>query len=169
MEPLKLIQTTHSAHETLELGERLGRLLKGGETICLMGELGTGKTCLVQGIVKGMGIHSETATSPTFTLHHQYRGRISLHHLDLYRLQQPDELETLGLLDLMEDPESVLVIEWAEKAAGLLPKSRLEIQIRWQKENSRVFEIHAVGEHYRDLIKELQATAPHSDHRSLQI
>lgn len=167
MDPLKLIQTTHSAHETLELGERLGRLLKGGETICLVGELGTGKTCLVQGIVKGLGIASETATSPTFTLHHKYRGRISLHHLDLYRLQQPDELETLGLLDLMEDPESVMVIEWAEKAAGLLPKDRLEIQIRWQDENSREFEIHAMGEGYSDLLKELQIAVLNSRRQSL--
>ena len=149
-----LTHTTHSAHETHALGERLGRLLQGGEVICLEGELGTGKTCLVQGIAEGMEIASHCISSPTFTLHHEYHGRISLHHLDLYRIEQPEEIEKLGLLELLDDEKGVVVIEWAEKVQKLLPEEQLAIQIWWENENTRRFELHAVGQHYCDLLKQ---------------
>jgi len=149
-----LTHTTHSAHETHELGERLGRLLQGGEVICLEGELGTGKTCLVQGIAEGMEIDSHCISSPTFTLHHEYHGRISLHHLDLYRIEHSEEIEKLGLLELLDDEKGVVVIEWAEKVQKLLPEEQLAIRIGWEDENTRRFELHAVGQHYCDLLKQ---------------
>jgi len=152
-----LTHTTHSIPETLALGEKLGRLLKGGELICLEGELGTGKTCLVQGIAMGMGIASGTVSSPTFTLHHEYQGRISLHHLDLYRIERPEEMEKLGLLDLLDDYQGVVIIEWAEKVRGFLPDDRLSIHIRWEDENSRRFEMDAVGPHYCNLLKQIES------------
>jgi tRNA threonylcarbamoyladenosine biosynthesis protein TsaE len=153
-----LTHTAHSVPETLALGEKLGRLLKGGELICLEGELGTGKTCLVQGIAIGMGIASGTVSSPTFTLHHEYRGRISLHHLDLYRIGQPDETEKLGLLDLLDDPQGVVIIEWAEKARKSLPHDLLRIHIRWEDENSRRLEMDAVGPHYCSLLNQIESS-----------
>ncbi|MGH7274255.1 MAG: tRNA (adenosine(37)-N6)-threonylcarbamoyltransferase complex ATPase subunit type 1 TsaE [Nitrospiria bacterium] len=150
-----LTRTTHSAHETHEMGEKLGRLLQGGEVICLEGELGTGKTCLVQGIAEGLAVASHFISSPTFTLHHEYHGRIPLHHLDLYRIEQPEEIEKLGLLELL-DEEGVVVIEWAEKVQELLPEERLAIRIWWEDENIRRFELHAVGQHYCDLLKHFE-------------
>jgi tRNA threonylcarbamoyladenosine biosynthesis protein TsaE len=151
-----LTHTTHSVPETLALGEKLGRLLKGGELICLEGELGTGKTCLVQGIAMGMGIVSAFVSSPTFTLHHEYQGRISLHHLDLYRIERPEEVEKLGLLDLLDDPQGVVIIEWGEKGRGFLPNDHLRIRIRWKDENTRQFEIDAVGPYYCSLLKQIE-------------
>ena len=151
-----LTYTTHSARETHTLGEKLGRLLQGGEVICLEGELGTGKTCLVQGIAEGMDVASQFVSSPTFTLHHEYHGRISLHHLDFYRIEQPEEIEKLGLLELLDDEKGVVVIEWAEKVQQSLPKEQLAIRIWWEDENTRRFELHAVGQHYCDLLKQFE-------------
>lgn len=152
-----LIHTTRSAHETLALGEKLGCLLKGGELLCLEGELGTGKTCLVQGIAKGMGFTSDRVNSPTFTLHHEYQGRILLHHLDLYRIEQPEEIEKLGLLDLLDNPQGVGVIEWAEKGKGILPTERLGIRIQWEDENTRRFEMDAMGQRHCDLLRQFES------------
>jgi tRNA threonylcarbamoyladenosine biosynthesis protein TsaE len=152
-----LTHTTHSISETLAFGEKLGRLLKGGELICLEGELGTGKTCLVQGIAMGMGIVSGAVSSPTFTLHHEYQGKISLHHLDLYRIEQPEEIERLGLLDLLDDHGGVVIIEWADKAREFIPDNLLKIRIRWEGENSRRFEMQAIGLHHRSLLKQIES------------
>lgn len=152
-----LTHTTRSAQETLALGGKLGCLLQGGEVICLEGELGTGKTCLVKGVATGMDIASEAVSSPTFTLHHEYHGRISLHHLDLYRIERPDEIEKLGLLEVLEDEKGVVVIEWAEKVRELLPAERLSIRIWWGKEeNTRWFEFYAVGQRYCDLLQQIK-------------
>jgi tRNA threonylcarbamoyladenosine biosynthesis protein TsaE len=152
---------TRSVRETLTLAETLGRLLKGGELICLQGELGTGKTCLVQGIAKGMGIHREIVTSPTFTLHHEYSGKLQLHHLDFYRLDQPEEIERLGLLDLLDHPQSVVIVEWADRDGGLLPKERLQVRIDWEAETVRRFELYAVGSHYCNLLREFESRIQH--------
>ncbi|MCI0526863.1 MAG: tRNA (adenosine(37)-N6)-threonylcarbamoyltransferase complex ATPase subunit type 1 TsaE [Nitrospira sp.] len=151
-----LTHTTRSIHETQAFGEKLGRLLNGGELICLEGELGTGKTSLVQGIAMGMGIASGHVNSPTFTLHHEHQGRISLHHLDLYRIEQPEELEKLGLLDLLDDHQGVVIIEWADRSRGFLPNDRLRIRIQWEDENIRRFELDAVGPHYCNLLSQIE-------------
>jgi tRNA threonylcarbamoyladenosine biosynthesis protein TsaE len=151
-----LTHTTRSSHETLALGEKLGQLLKGGELICLEGSLGTGKTYLVQGIARGMGIDPVRVSSPTFTIHHEYPGRLTLHHLDLYRIDQPEEIEKLGLLELLDDKKGVVAIEWSEKDGGLFPMERLKIRILWEDENSRRFELQAVGPYYAELLKRLE-------------
>jgi tRNA threonylcarbamoyladenosine biosynthesis protein TsaE len=152
-----LTLTTRSSHETLALGEKLGQLLKGGELICLEGALGTGKTCLVQGIAKGMGIDPGRVSSPTFTIHHEYPGRLTLHHLDLYRIDQPAEIETLGLLETLDDKNGVVVIEWSEKDGGLFPEERLKIRIDREDENNRRFELQAIGPYYIGLLKWIEA------------
>ena len=104
-----------------------------------------------------MGIHSIRVSSPTFTLHHEYPGQLTLHHLDLYRIDQPEEIEKLGLLELLGEKTGVVVIEWSEKAGGILPKESLRIRILWQDENIRRFEFQAFGLFYEELLKRFEA------------
>jgi tRNA threonylcarbamoyladenosine biosynthesis protein TsaE len=118
---------TASAEETEAAGERLGRRLQPGAVVALTGELGAGKTCFVQGLVRGLGA-SVRATSPTFVLVNQYRGRVLVHHVDAYRTDSMTELMDLGLLDLMGG-DDVTVIEWADKLEPLLPPDAIRVHI----------------------------------------
>ncbi len=150
-----LTLTTHSPHETEVLGENLGQLLKGGEVIGLMGDMGCGKTCFIKGLAKGVGADPKEVSSPTFTLQHSYSGKFCLHHWDLYRLQQVEEAEELDILDQFDDPNASVVIEWAEKAKELLPKQHLSINIQYVDEHTRYFELRGKGKHYQGLLNQL--------------
>jgi tRNA threonylcarbamoyladenosine biosynthesis protein TsaE len=118
---------TASADETEAAGERLGRRLQPGAVVALTGELGAGKTCFVQGLVRGLGAPVR-ATSPTFVLVNQYRGRVLVHHVDAYRTDSMTELMDLGLLDLMGG-DDVTLIEWADKLEPLLPPDAIRVHI----------------------------------------
>jgi tRNA threonylcarbamoyladenosine biosynthesis protein TsaE len=118
---------TASADETEAAGERLGRSLQPGAVVALTGELGAGKTCFVQGLVRGLGAPVR-ATSPTFVLVNQYRGRVLVHHVDAYRTDSMTELMDLGLLDLMGG-DDVTLIEWADKLEPLLPPDAIRVHI----------------------------------------
>ncbi|MCK5680585.1 tRNA (adenosine(37)-N6)-threonylcarbamoyltransferase complex ATPase subunit type 1 TsaE [bacterium] len=121
---------TSSFTETLDFGEKLGATFQDElYVVTLQGDLGAGKTLLTKGIAKGLGVPDwYYLNSPTFTLINEYRGRLPLYHLDLYRLGDRDELFELGFNDYLAEP-GVLVIEWPEKAEGLLPLTNL-INIR---------------------------------------
>ena len=119
--------TTSTPEATEALGEALGRAVSGGELIGLTGELGAGKTCFVQGLVRGLGA-TVRATSPTFVLVNQYKGRVAVHHVDAYRTDSMTELMDLGLLDLMGG-DGVTVIEWADKLIPLLPPDAIHVHI----------------------------------------
>jgi len=122
--------TTHSAEETIALGRRLAAMLAPPKLVLLRGELGAGKTTLVKGIAEGF--HAATAdnvTSPTFTLVHEYRGpEVNVYHIDLYRVDTPRQLETLGLDDLIAE-NSVLLIEWGDKFPRLQRDQNAEITL----------------------------------------
>ena len=106
--------TTQSETETGEVGRKLASTLEPGAVVLLVGDLGAGKTALVRGLAEGLGVPPEEVSSPTFTLMQEYRGgRVPLIHVDLYRLNDPREIDDLGLEEL--GMESVLAIEWAEK------------------------------------------------------
>jgi tRNA threonylcarbamoyladenosine biosynthesis protein TsaE len=112
-----VVVTTSSARETELLGARCGVLLRGGDRVLLHGELGGGKTQFVRGLVEGLG-HDDPreVSSPTFAICHRYEGgRLPLDHLDLYRLEMGPALERQGVLDPLDDPDAVTVIEWAER------------------------------------------------------
>ena len=113
--------------ETAALGEALGRTLGPGDVVALYGELGSGKTCLVQGLVRGLGVTSP-ATSPTFVLVNEYRGRLPVHHVDAYRTGSLTELMDLGLLDLMGG-DGVTLLEWADRAEPLLPPRTIHVRL----------------------------------------
>lgn len=119
---------TASAEATHALGKLLGELCTGGETLALVGPLGAGKTCLVRGLAVGLGAPGEAVTSPTFVLIHEYAGRVPLYHVDLYRLDERDALNGLGLEEYV-DSAGVTVIEWADRAPAVLPGDHLRITI----------------------------------------
>ncbi len=114
--------------ETRDVGERLGRALKSGDIILLSGDLGTGKTCLAQGIGRGLAC-SAPVNSPSFVLMNEYQGRELMFHVDLYRIEDVEELDDLGLWDYAE--RGVLVIEWPERGAELLPGDGLVVELRY--------------------------------------
>lgn len=123
---IDFVRTTHGDHQTVLLGEHLGRMLTAGDVVALDGPLGAGKTTFARGIAAGMGIEPAAVHSPTFVVVNEYgapAGRPDLIHVDAYRLGGADELETLGWDQLMEGgrPRGVLVVEWAERLAGALP------------------------------------------------
>jgi tRNA threonylcarbamoyladenosine biosynthesis protein TsaE len=136
--------TTHSAEETIAFGRTLTELLAPPKLVLLRGDLGAGKTTLVKGIAAAFDAAAEEdVTSPTFTLVHEYRGpRANLYHIDLYRIDTPRELETLGLDDLRSD-NSILLIEWGEKFPRLVRDRDVEIVLEREGENERRLTIRA--------------------------
>lgn len=125
--PTETPLVTTSAAETEALAERLGRTLEARDVVALTGELGAGKTCFVQGLVRGLGVVVH-ATSPTFVLINEYGGRLPVRHLDAYRTTSLTELMELGLPELFDD-DGVTVIEWAEKLGPLVPARAIHVHI----------------------------------------
>jgi tRNA threonylcarbamoyladenosine biosynthesis protein TsaE len=130
--------TTKSAEETIAFGRTLAELLAPPKLVLLRGDLGAGKTTLVKGIAAAFeAAAEEDVTSPTFTLVHEYRGpKANLFHIDLYRVDTPRELETLGLEDL-RDANSILLIEWGEKFPRFLRERDVEISLEREGEDGR--------------------------------
>lgn len=148
---------TRSPQETQALGKALGSLLRGGEVIGLEGELGSGKTTLIQGIARGLGV-TEPVTSPTFTLAATYSGKnIPLYHLDLYRIEKAQEFTSAGLEDLVWG-KGIAVVEWADKASDLLPSENLWIKIEFGNSEERNIQIQARGSKYEAILQELAKT-----------
>lgn len=132
---------SESKEATLELGRSLGEVLQGGDVICLFGDLGARKTLLTQGIAASLGITS-AVTSPTFTLIQEYTAlregqSLRLIHMDLYRLEHPEEVEVIGVEDAFQ-ADAICIIEWPEIAHDVLPEDSLEIQIQGSGEETRV-------------------------------
>lgn len=126
---------THSEEETIELGETLARELPSKGVVLLIGNLGAGKTTLAKGIAKGRGAaQPEQVSSPTFTLIHEYGPE--LYHVDLYRLDSAEEVETLGLDEIFEK-NALTLVEWGEKFPRLMPGNRIEILLDSVSENTR--------------------------------
>ncbi len=137
-------QTT-SPQQTHVLGMVLGRSLVGGVTVALVGPLGAGKTQLVKGIAEGNGEASaRKVTSPTFTLIHEYPGRLTLFHIDAYRLRGPRELLALGFDELVR-ADSAVVVEWADRVMDALPQDLLRVGLTPTGDTERRLEIVATG------------------------
>jgi tRNA threonylcarbamoyladenosine biosynthesis protein TsaE len=135
--------------ETRAIGEAMGRRLRGGTVLALHGELGAGKTCLVQGIARGLGVApSAGVSSPTFVLINEYRGRLPLFHFDLYRLPNGDELIEMGWEDYL-DREGVIAVEWAERMGPLMPGEHVSVHIAITGEDTRTITLS--GKRVREL------------------
>ena len=143
----------------MALGQRLGQLSQAGDLFLLSGELGAGKTCLIQGLAAGLGVAGH-AFSPSFVLVRQYPGRLPLFHMDFYRLDRPAEIADLGLEDYLYG-DGVCAIEWAERAGGLLPDEHLWFTLNYvpSDEQARTIQVTAAGERYEQLLERVSESA----------
>ena len=132
----------------------MGQAVQPGDLILLWGDLGTGKTCLVQGIARGLGVQ-ESVRSPSFVLVTQHPGRLMLYHIDLYRLDNPLEVENLGLDEYIES-DGVCVVEWADKAMPLFPQEHLLVELRHRGEQERQILLTARGNRYVRLLAQVR-------------
>ena len=152
---------SHSSAQTHRFGVRLGLLLRAGDLVCLQGELGTGKTCLVQGIGEGIGV-VEPITSPSFMVIAEHRPPApapALYHIDLYRLDKAeDEARALGLDEYLWR-DGVCVIEWAERIQPALPAERLWINLRHLDMTKRGVVMKAEGPRYDELLRKFRKAA----------
>lgn len=146
---------TSSPEQTWRTGQILGKLLGAGDTVCLYGDLGAGKTNFTYGIAQGLEVREQYITSPTYTFVNEYEGRIPLYHMDLYRLEEPDELENIGFEEYLES-DGVTVIEWADRAEDELPAERLSVYLSAVDEKSREIGFLSEGERYEKLLEELK-------------
>jgi tRNA threonylcarbamoyladenosine biosynthesis protein TsaE len=146
---------TRTDEETRVVGEALGRRLEPGDVVWLAGPLGAGKTTLAQGIARGLGV-DEIVNSPTFTLVQEYAGRWPVYHLDVYRLTGPEEAADLAIEEL-QAAGGVLLIEWPERIASLLPADRLEIHLEPQGDTRRLTAV-AFGPRGRAVLAALRGT-----------
>ncbi len=139
--------TTHSAQATFALGQQLGQRVQPGQVIALSGDLGAGKTLFTQGLATGLGV-TQRVTSPTFTLVNEYATAraATLIHIDTYRLGTTNaaaerEAATLGLAEILERGDAIVVIEWAERVASLLPADHLHITLQQDPTHAEVRQI----------------------------
>lgn len=159
--PLHAVYRLSEPAATQTWGRALGALLKPGDVIALIGDLGAGKTTLTQAIAQGMGI-SAPVTSPTFALAQEYPGRTPLFHFDPYRLDDPEAFADIGFFDYFER-SGVMVIEWANKIAPLLPEERLTLSLalpdtvepEFAEEAPRMLSAEASGKRYVELLSQL--------------
>lgn len=134
---------SRSEEETLAFGRQLGESAAPGEIFRLEGNLGVGKTVLAKGIAEGLGI-MEPVTSPTFTIVHEYEGRLPLYHFDLYRIGDPDELYDIGFDEYLYG-EGLCLIEWPEQGGDLIPDSAVRIRIEKDLDKGISYRLISIG------------------------
>lgn len=147
---------TFSREETVQVGCSLGSLLKKGDIVCITGDLGTGKTVLVNGIAQALGI-SEHITSPTFTIVNEYEADTKLYHFDVYRISDAEEMFEIGFEEYLYG-DGIVVIEWAELIKELIPEQNIWITIKKELAlgvDARIIEIRFNGEKYREYIERI--------------
>jgi tRNA threonylcarbamoyladenosine biosynthesis protein TsaE len=151
---------TRSAKETEALGARLGRALAPGDCVAFVGELGAGKTQLVRGACRGARVPASEVSSPSFAIVATYGGRIPIHHADLYRIGDVDELYATGFFDLVGGAGAILV-EWADRVPGCLPEERLTVTLRHDPRlpDVRRIELDGVGARHAALAERLGKSA----------
>jgi tRNA threonylcarbamoyladenosine biosynthesis protein TsaE len=152
----QLIVTTGSAEATRRLAARLGLLLRAGDFIALVGLLGAGKTCFVQGLAEGMGVEGRV-TSPTFVLMRLHGGEVPLCHADAYRLESAEELLELGLDDWLDG--CVVALEWADRVEAALPAKRIEVRIDYEDEGRRL-KVLGIGVRPRVIVEGMRDEGP---------
>jgi tRNA threonylcarbamoyladenosine biosynthesis protein TsaE len=152
---------SRSASQTQRLGARLGALLHGGDILCLAGALGSGKTCLAQGVGRGWGV-MQTLLSPSYVLIREY-GRpsdyLTLYHVDLYRIGGVDEAAHLGLDEVLGASSAMVVVEWADRARALMPPDHLWITLEYVDPTRRSLRFEAHGDRHLRLLKQFRHEA----------
>jgi tRNA threonylcarbamoyladenosine biosynthesis protein TsaE len=152
----QLVLISESPEQSLYWGKLLGMLLKEGDVVALVGELGAGKTTLTQGIADGLGVGKECyITSPTFTIINEYKGRVPVYHLDFYRIDSPSEIENLGLEEYLQG-KGVAIVEWAEKIETFLPREYLMIMLDYVDYSVRKMGMRGIGTRYAEIVKSIE-------------
>ena len=148
--------STYSPEETQNLGQKIGELIESATVIALTGDLGAGKTVLVQGLAKGIAVpDGYYITSPSYTLINEYPGRIPLCHVDLYRIGDTDDIEDIGLLDILNG-DNVVAIEWADRMKENLPFEHVAVDFEFNDTESRKITFTSYGQNGANLLKKLQ-------------
>ncbi len=155
-EPLRL--KSRSSKQTQLIGRRIGKLAQSGDIFLLTGYLGTGKTCLIQGVAHGLGVR-ENPTSPSFVIVREYHGRLTLYHIDFYRLDHAEAIAKLGLEEYLYS-NGVCAVEWAEKGLEVLPQENLLVTLDYVSncDTERVISFEPRGERYLELVTKLKAS-----------
>ena len=149
---------TTSASDTQDLGEQLGRLLRPGQVVALIGELGAGKTCLTQGIASGLGLE-RPVTSPTFIIANEYRSAegAMFCHVDCFRFPEDGSLEALAMgMDEMMGDHTICVVEWADRIEPLLPSDHLRVILTYVNHRTRRLQFSACGDQSQTLLESLR-------------
>jgi tRNA threonylcarbamoyladenosine biosynthesis protein TsaE len=148
------IVSTSSEYQTEKIGEELAQYLWAGSIILLSGDLGVGKTAFARGVARGLGIE-EPITSPTYTLIHEYSGRLPLYHFDVYRLNHAEDMEDIGYEEYFYG-DGVTMIEWPQRIREILPEAYLTVEIlKTENDNERNIFFQSMGSKYVELLKEL--------------
>ena len=151
--------TTDSEKETQQVAARLAKILKPNAILCLFGDLGTGKTTFVKGMAKALRIKTQDIQSPTFVLMRLYEGTLPVYHFDLYRLEEPQEIQRMGLEDYFYD-DGISIVEWADRLGDQLPQDYIHMELTHQKEHQRLLSFCGHGpmsEKYVQKLKDVVA------------
>ncbi|HLQ33358.1 MAG TPA: tRNA (adenosine(37)-N6)-threonylcarbamoyltransferase complex ATPase subunit type 1 TsaE [Chloroflexota bacterium] len=147
---------TDSPEQTRAIARRIGQAAEPGDVILLVGELGAGKTVFAQGLAEGLGAQ-ETVNSPTFVLLHEYHGRLTLYHYDLYRLANIEQTVSREWQEFLYG-DGVSVVEWANRASDLLPREHLLLEFTIESETRRVLKLTGVGQRHLELLSAVQCS-----------
>lgn len=135
---------SHSEEETREIGKKIADKLKRGDIVCLKGDLGAGKTTVSKAIAEALGV-TEPVTSPTFTIVHEYEGKLPVYHFDVYRIMDVDEMFEIGFEEYIYG-EGICIIEWADIISEILPKESIWITLSYgQSDNERIINIRGLN------------------------
>jgi tRNA threonylcarbamoyladenosine biosynthesis protein TsaE len=141
-----ITKKVNSLGQTSKLASKIASNLKGGEVICLVGELGVGKTYFVKFFAEALGIKGEEVISPTFVYWRKHKGeKFLLNHFDFYRISDEKDAESVGIEDAFSQEGAVTIIEWADRIPSYLPEDRLEISMKFLGETERLLEIKVYG------------------------
>ena len=153
----KSLFLTNSPSATRGLGKKVASKLPPGSVVALIGELGSGKTCFTKGLCAGLGIPMRRVNSPTFAFVNEYRGRLPVLHVDLYRIESLEAVLDLGMMDYLEQVKSgIMVIEWADKILDLLSDGWLEVDFVVLSPRRRKIRLTGFGEMLGELVEELE-------------
>ncbi len=148
--------STESPEETADLAQKAGQRIREGTVLCLVGDLGAGKTLFAKNLMKMLGVETEV-TSPTFSLMNVYEGICPILHFDLYRIEKEEELDELGFYEYVEEPSGIVIIEWADKFPEALPEEYVTVAFQGtEREGERYIFFSCQGEKDKDFLKELE-------------